>query len=78
MPIHLRERIDDYTREEDIRKAGLEHAITQSLDLIAQRAPGIHFFTMGACDPTIEIIDCIFSKTLESFRNNQKIHLEKT
>jgi methylenetetrahydrofolate reductase (NADPH) len=42
--------------EEATQEAGIKFAVAQCKELLANGAPGLHFFTLNKTDPTREII----------------------
>jgi len=56
IPRELTEAMSRYESAEDVRKAGIAHAARQCEDLIRNKVPCIHFYTMSKADPTREIL----------------------
>jgi methylenetetrahydrofolate reductase (NADPH) len=56
IPKEIREVMSKYENKEDVRKAGIDHATRQCEDLIKNKVPCLHFYTMSRADPTREIL----------------------
>jgi methylenetetrahydrofolate reductase (NADPH) len=52
----LQQSADD---PEAVRAVGVEHATAQCRELIAQGAPGIHFYTLNRSHATVEILEAL-------------------
>ena len=42
---------------ESVRQAGIEIAIELASALLAERVPGLHFYTMNSAQSTVEIVE---------------------
>ena len=42
---------------EKVRQIGIEHAIEQCKELLDNKAPGIHFYTLNKSKATLAILD---------------------
>ena len=57
LPDSLIKQIDSYSKEEDIKKFGIDYVSSLVQELIKKGAPGIHFYTINQLEPTKLIID---------------------
>jgi methylenetetrahydrofolate reductase (NADPH) len=56
VPEKFREEMLRYETKEEVRSVGLEHTTRQCENLIRNKVPCIHFYTMSKADPTREIL----------------------
>ncbi|NPA32775.1 MAG: methylenetetrahydrofolate reductase [NAD(P)H] [Aquificae bacterium] len=54
------EKLSD--KPEEVKKLGIEFAINQCLDLIENKVPGLHFYTLNKSDATLKIYEAIKDK----------------
>ena len=57
LPVSLIKQLDSYSREEDIKKFGIDYVSSLVQELIKKGAPGIHFYTINQLEPTKLILD---------------------
>lgn len=60
IPEELASRIRESKTNEDVREAGIEWSVKQSIELLEHGVPGIHFYTMSASDSVSRIADKVF------------------
>lgn len=60
IPEELASRIRESKTDEDVREAGIEWSVKQSIELLEHGVPGIHFYTMSASDSVSRIADKVF------------------
>ncbi len=44
----------------DVKRVGIEWSIAQTKELIAQRAPCVHFYTMGRSEAVRSIVGAVY------------------
>ena len=57
LPNSLIKQLDTYSKEEDVKKFGIEYVSSLVQELIKKGAPGIHFYTINQLEPTKQIIE---------------------
>ena len=57
LPDLLINQLDSYSKEEDIKKFGIDYVSSLVQELIKKGAPGIHFYTINQLEPTKLILD---------------------
>jgi methylenetetrahydrofolate reductase (NADPH) len=57
LPNSLIKQLDTYSKEEDVKKFGIEYVSSLVQELIKKGAPGIHFYTINQLEPTQQIIE---------------------
>ena len=57
LPDSLIKQLDSYSKEEDIKKFGIDYVSSLVQELIKKGAPGIHFYTINQLEPTKLILD---------------------
>ncbi len=60
MPEELIEAIEKCKNDEDVKKVGVEWAIHQSKELIKNKVPCLHFYTMGKSTSIQKVISSVF------------------
>ncbi|MDR1592231.1 MAG: methylenetetrahydrofolate reductase [NAD(P)H] [Prevotellaceae bacterium] len=60
IPEQLVQEIRQCKNSEAVKQAGIEWAVAQSKELIAQGAPAVHYYTMGSSDNIREIVKQVF------------------
>ena len=57
LPNSLIKQLDTYSKEDDVKKFGIEYVSSLVQELIKKGAPGIHFYTINQLEPTQQIIE---------------------
>ena len=57
LPNSLIKQLDTYSKEDDVKKFGIEYVSSLVQELIKKGAPGIHFYTINQLEPTKLIIE---------------------
>ena len=57
LPNSLIKQLDTYSKEDDVKKFGIEYVSSLVQELIKKGAPGIHFYTINQLEPTKQIIE---------------------
>ena len=60
IPEELVAAVSSCTTNAQVREVGVEFAVSQSKDLIASGAPGIHYYTLGMADNIAQIVRRVF------------------
>ncbi len=59
-PVDLLEKLETHQDHPDkIYQIGIDHAITQCLDLLERGAPGIHFYTLNKSRAAVEVFESL-------------------
>lgn len=59
-PADLLEKIMEHQDDADkVYQIGLDHAIKQSIDLLEQGAPGLHFYTLNKSRAAVEVFESL-------------------
>ena len=59
IPESLLQKLDGYSKEEDIQKFGADYVSSLVQTLLNNDEPGIHFYTINKLEPTKQIIDLL-------------------
>jgi len=58
IPAKLRSLMEDNDiTDEDKRKIGIEYAVTQIRELVANKTPGIHLYTLNKAENVSKVLD---------------------
>ena len=57
LPNSLIKQLDTYSKEDDVKKFGIEYVSSLVQELIKKGAPGIHFYTINQLEPTQQLIE---------------------
>ena len=57
LPNSLIKQLDTYSKDDDVKKFGIEYVSSLVQELIKKGAPGIHFYTINQLEPTQQIIE---------------------
>jgi len=60
IPVELSKEINSSDDSEKIKEIGIQWCVEQCKELIKNRVPALHFYTLGKAYPTIDVLRKIF------------------